>query len=44
MLTILGDAPRGKQGQFCDGLSRRDFLKVGGLAMGGMSLPQLLQA
>lgn len=44
MLTILGDAPRGKLGRFCDGLSRRDFLKVGGLAMGGLSLPQLLQA
>ena len=38
MLTILGN-----QHQFCDGLSRRDFLKVGGLALGGLSLPQLLQ-
>lgn len=28
----------------CDGVSRRDFLKVGSLAMGGLSLPQLLQA
>jgi hypothetical protein len=28
----------------CDGLSRRSFLQVGGLALGGLSLPQLLQA
>ncbi|MEX1228876.1 MAG: DUF1501 domain-containing protein [Planctomycetaceae bacterium] len=37
MLTILG-----KKQRFCDGVSRRDFLKIGGLA--GLSLPQLLQA
>jgi len=29
---------------FCDGRSRRDFLKIGGLAMGGLSLPELLRA
>ena len=40
MLTISGS----KHGRFCDGVSRRDFLKVGSLAMGGLSLPQLLQA
>ncbi|MCA9027716.1 MAG: DUF1501 domain-containing protein [Planctomycetaceae bacterium] len=28
----------------CDGLSRRTFLQVGGLAMGELALPQLLQA
>src|SRR5437899_12642171 len=39
MLTILGNAYR-----FCDGLSRRAFLKVGGLTLGGLSLPQLLRA
>jgi uncharacterized protein (DUF1501 family) len=44
MLTILGDSHR-----FCDGVSRRSFLTVGGLAMGGLAaqglaLPQLLQA
>jgi hypothetical protein len=39
MLTFLGSA-----GRFCDGLSRRSFLAVGGLAMGGLSLPALLQA
>ena len=30
--------------EFCDGLSRRNFLRAGALAMGGLSLPQLLQA
>jgi hypothetical protein len=40
MLTIQGPA----QGRFCDGFSRRDFLKIGGLLMGGLSLPQLLRA
>ncbi len=27
----------------CDGVSRRDFLRVGSLAIGGLSLPQLLR-
>ncbi len=40
MLTIPGRVHRG----FCDGLTRRDFLKVGSLALGGLSLPQLLAA
>jgi hypothetical protein len=40
MLTIGGRA----RGGFCDGISRREFLKVGGLALGGLSLPQLLAA
>lgn len=39
MMTLLGD-----RHQFCDGMTRRSFLKIGGLAMGGLSLPQLLQA
>lgn len=30
--------------RLCDGLSRRNFLRVGGLAMGGLTLPQLLRA
>lgn len=30
--------------RFCGGLSRRDFLRIGGLGMGGAALPQLLQA
>lgn len=41
MLTLNAtSAHRG----FCDGRSRRDFLKIGGLAMGGLSLPDLLRA
>jgi uncharacterized protein (DUF1501 family) len=39
MLTLLGPSHR-----YCDGLSRRSFLKVGGLAAGGLALPHLLQA
>ena len=39
MLTIPG-----KSSRFCDGVSRRNFLKVGALGMGGAVLPQLLQA
>jgi hypothetical protein len=39
MLTIPGPKQR-----FCDGVSRRNFLKVGALGLGGLSLPQLLQA
>lgn len=42
MLTIPGRSHR-----FCDGLSRRNFLRIGGLGFGGlgsMGVPQLLQA
>src|SRR6478735_3555158 len=28
----------------CDGLTRREWLKVGGIGMGGLSLAQLLEA
>ncbi len=41
MLTILG---RPQRHSFCDGVTRRSFLKVGGLVMGGLSLPQMLRA
>jgi hypothetical protein len=41
MLTILGQPQRHP---FCDGVRRRDFLKIGGLAMGGLALPELLKA
>jgi hypothetical protein len=34
----------GRQRRFCDGLSRRTFLHVGGLALGGACLPQMLAA
>lgn len=39
MLTIYGGPSR-----YCDGMSRRSFLKIGGLGMGGLALPQLLRA
>ncbi len=39
MLTIQGSGLK-----LCDGVHRRSFLKIGGLGMGGLSLPQLLQA
>ncbi len=44
MLTIYGDENCSRTDRFCDGVSRRSFLKIGGLALGGLSLPQLLQA
>ncbi len=40
MLSILAKRPS----KLCDGLSRRHFLKIGGLALGGLSLPQILRA
>lgn len=39
MLRIEGSASK-----FCDRIPRRSFLQIGGLAMGGLSLPHLLQA
>ncbi|MDB5310374.1 MAG: hypothetical protein JWO38_4576 [Gemmataceae bacterium] len=43
MLTIFGRPHR--NGGFCDGVSRRDFLTVGGTLLGGaLSLPNLLAA
>ena len=39
MLTLWG-----KKHRFCDRVNRRDFLSVGSLALGGLSLPQLLRA
>lgn len=41
MLTILG---RQTYGGFCDKIARRDFLAIGGMALGGLALPDLLQA
>ena len=40
MLKINTD----QTGLHCDGLSRRSFLQISSLAMGGLALPQLLQA
>lgn len=42
MLTLLGK-PSSRRG-FCDGVSRRNFLQIGGMVLGGLSLPQLLRA
>ena len=39
MLSIPGSAY-----SHCDRISRRGFLQIGGLALGGLSLPQLLRA
>ncbi|MBI1831024.1 MAG: DUF1501 domain-containing protein [Planctomycetes bacterium] len=39
MLTILGGRQR-----LCDKASRRDFLTIGGLALGGLTLPTILRA
>jgi len=40
LLTILGN----RHERFCDGLSRRSFLKIGSLGLGGLAIPQLLRA
>jgi hypothetical protein len=40
MLTIGGRT----RGRDCDGVTRRDFLKIGSLALGGLSLPGILRA
>ena len=42
MLTIPAGATSGKR--FCDGVSRRNFIRIGALGMGGLALPQVLQA
>jgi hypothetical protein len=39
MLTFVNGSP----GRFCDGLSRRSFLKAGGLALGGLAWSDLLR-
>ena len=41
MLTILGKQDKGTS--FCDGFSRRGFLQIGGAAMGGLALNQILE-
>lgn len=38
MLTFMG-----RKQQFCDGVSRRDFLRVGALTVGGLSLADVLR-
>jgi len=39
MLTLYGRPFR-----YCDGVSRRNFLKIGALGLGGLALPQVLRA
>ena len=39
MLSLFGKPKR-----YCDGLTRRSFLKIGALGMGGVALPQILRA
>ncbi len=40
MLSIVGRSAN----EFCDRQSRRQFLSLGGLALGGLSLPRILEA
>ena len=40
MLTLNGS----RLSPFCDRTTRRSFLQIGGLFLGGMTLPRLLQA
>ena len=40
MLSILGSPPASA----CDGQTRRQFLRLGGLALGGLTFPQILRA
>src|SRR5262245_14520303 len=39
MLSIPGPGSR-----YCDGMSRRSCLQIGGLALGGLALPEILRA
>src|SRR6516165_11454408 len=39
MLTIPGSTNR-----WCDGISRREFLQIGGLGTAGLALPELFRA
>ena len=39
MLTLLGPNSATRH---CDGISRRDFVRIGALGLGGLTLPQLL--
>jgi hypothetical protein len=41
MLTLFS---QGTNNRYCDRVSRRSFLRIGGLAMGGLAMPQILEA
>lgn len=34
----------GLKSRYCDGVSRRTWMQIGSLGLGGMALPQMLQA
>jgi hypothetical protein len=34
----------GPESRRCDGISRRNCLQIGGLALGGLALPEILKA
>ena len=34
----------GKGGGFCDGIARRDFIRIGAMGIGGMTTANLLEA
>src|SRR5579871_3371476 len=40
MLSVFANAT----GRYCDGISRRNFLRIGALGVAGLTLPQLLRA
>src|SRR6266487_560398 len=42
MLSLFANAQDSRR--FCDGVSRRNFIQIGALGLGGLALPQLLQA
>ena len=42
--TPAGWTLSGPKFRLCDGQTRRSFLQIGGLALGGLSLPQLVRA
>ena len=44
MLSIVADHGRGRATRLCDGVTRRDMLRIGSLTVGGLTLPRLLRA
>jgi hypothetical protein len=44
MLTIESGHRPTRRDRFCDGLTRRDLLRVGTLSVGGLTLPDILRA
>jgi hypothetical protein len=43
MIDVQLTTPKNRKGRFCDGRSRRQFLRVGSLAIGGLNLAHLNQ-